>query len=83
MEGRLRIDVDLRLQLAKAAPAGSPERPVDDSRGVIPKPRCFAPTRSAMAQMTSWLERHSPGGSMSGPELDAGGRRPDRCRRAP
>ena len=40
-EGRLRIDVDLRLQLAKAAPAGLPERPVDDLAGRHPEAAVF------------------------------------------
>ena len=41
------------------------------SRGLMSKPRCSAPTRLASAQITSWLERHSPGGSISlRPEQD-------------
>jgi hypothetical protein len=35
------------------------------SRGSIVKPGCSAPRRPASAQITSWFERHSPGGSTS------------------
>ena len=35
------------------------------SRGVMAKPGCSAPSRRASAPITSWLERHSPGGSIS------------------
>ena len=56
---------------ARAAPsAHQASRRLATSRrsssiAVISNPRCFAPSRAASPCSTSWLERHSPGGSIS------------------
>ena len=56
----------LRFDLGQRAPAGVLQRPIDESRvASSSKPDAGAPSRFARPQITSWLERHSPGGSTS------------------
>ena len=65
-EVRLAVDPLLRLEFGERAPAGFAAASQSMiSRGVIRSRDAGRRRASPGAQMTSWLERHSPGGSIS------------------
>ena len=65
LERRLAVDPARGLEFGERAAARDAQRLVDDlARASCRSRGCSAPRRLASAQITSWLERHSPGGSI-------------------
>ena len=65
VEGRLAVDPTITLDLVQPSQPECCSVQSISSRALMSKPGCFAPRRVASPQITSWLERHSPAGSIS------------------